>query len=674
MPSDQHRSPNASNCPSDASIDASTRVTPSNERGLGDAPTEVTPSVSRPTNAMPQPSPADQDAHAPQTPANDQEPSPLAIGEQIAGYRIITVLGRGSFATLYLAEHEALGKLVALKVSRERGQPWLVHPELQRKQLRTASNEACRLAELEHDSIVTVYAEEVVPERGLRLISMQYVWGTTLKEIIARAAAIPASKRRGVNLLPALSDGGFPSLVLSPAMQQERERFARLSYHDAVFRIAIQLTSALAVAHARGILHLDIKPANILINQAGRPLLADFNLAINASLLEHAHGIGGTLLYMAPEHLDACNPNDPTPPQAINERSDCYSLALVIFELATCQYPFDKQAVAKSSLGEAAEAAAIDRRRGVPSLAQVDPACSRSLDLVLRRAMATDPAKRFESAADFSHALEAAQQYDTLCGRLPPARWLEAASRRWPRVTMTLLAMFPHFIGNVLIIIYPSVTDRSPNDLARYWVPFLSLNALVYAGTVCSVYYFAFPFIRRMLQIEQTAPNSADEADILRSDYSRTLYVLLITGLSAWAVMSLSTVGWLDLHMVLTWLMTVTVVMSYSYFGSELLLVHGFYPRLLVMNHSPRITARRELRAASSRVGWFKLLAGITPMVGALLLVLPVANAEQLSTVRMLTTTLLIFGIIGFVVATTVGGLIQRTIDALAGDIPSDTH
>lgn len=666
---ERHHSQAASDSSDDASIDASTRITP--QPSNGDEQTEPFATASQsPSEALPQTASSDT-VDARQPPPN-QWPLLVEIGERVAGYRIIAVLGAGAFATVYLAEQEALGKLVALKVFREIRQPRLVEPDEQGNRVRTASNEACRMAEIEHDSIVAVFAEEKLPERGLRLISMQYVWGTTLKVVIARTAAVPASKRRGENLLPALSDGSAPSLTLTPAMQQKREQFAALSYHDAVFNIAIQLSSALAVAHAKGILHLDIKPANILINQAGRPLLADFNLAIDAALLQHAQGIGGTLLYMAPEHLDAFNRHNPTPPHAINELSDCYSLALVIFELAACRYPFDKRLVEKKSHSEAAAAAAAERRQGAPSLATFDPELSRSLDLVLQRALAPLPEKRFESADDFSKALSAAKKYDTMCSRLPPARWLETSSRRWPRLTMALLAMLPHIIGNVLIIIYPSVTQRSPDDPARYWVPFLTLNAVVYAATVWSMFCFAFPFIRRLRAIEQDAPDSADDADILRPTYSRTLYALLITGLSAWAVMSFSTIGWLDLHMLLTWLMAVTVVMSYSYFGSELLLVRGFYPRLLIMNRTPMVTSRRELRAASTRVRWFKLLAGITPMVGALLLVVPVTNPEQLSTVRLLTTALLILGIVGFIVATAVGGLIQRTIDALSVDRTGD--
>ncbi len=674
MPSEQPRPRDAAECPGDPSRDPSSPGASSHQHARGDGPTEVTPPSPRPPGeASPASWHGDQDATRPFVSKHVEKQPLLEIGDRIAGFRILSVLGRGTFATLYLAEHESLGKLVALKVSRERGQPWLVPPDSQPGHLRKASNEACRLAELEHDSIVTVYTEEVVPERGLRLISMQYVWGTTLKEIIDQAAAVPAAERSGATLLPALTDGGHPALTLTPAMQQERERFARLSYHDAVFRIAIQLTSALAVAHARGILHLDIKPANILINQAGRPLLVDFNLAISATLLEHASGIGGTLLYMSPEHLDACNPRHPTPPQAIDERSDGYSLALVLFELAACQYPFDKQAMAQAPLEEAAAVSAAQRRQGAPSLRAFDPAASRSLDLVLQKGLAPEPAKRFASAADFSQALEAAQHYDTLCGRQPPARWLEVTSGRWPRQAMAALALFPHVVGNVLIIIYPAITNRSPNDLARYWIPFLSLNVVVYAAAIWAFAKYAFPFVYRLEHVEQAAPDSAAEADALRSNYSQTLYVLLGTGLAAWAVMSLSTIGWADVHMLLTWLLTVTIVMSYAYFGSELLLVRGFYPRLLIMNRTPILTARRELRAASSRVGWFKLLAGVTPMVGALLLVVPVADADQLSRVRILTTALLILGIVGFAVATAVGGLIQRTIDALVGDIPGKT-
>ena len=608
--------------------------------------------------------------------ADDQTPHqpwmPLAIGERISRYRILSVLGSGTFAVVYLAAQEDLGRLVALKVTRIsttpiRTQAWprrLISTAPSEPHARFASEETSKLVVLEHDSIVKVYDEERIAERDLLLISMQFVWGTTLKEIIHRAAVTPWASRCGMNLLPLLSDGGPPPLGLSPAIQQQREYVASLPYKSAVFELAIQLASALNVAHAWGMLHLDIKPANILVNQAGRPLLADFNLASDMASLRSAPNIGGTLLYMAPEHLEAFNPEDPTTPEVIDERTDCYSLALVIFEVAACRYPFETRLMANQSISQAAAAAAEERRSFVPKLADYAPAMPRSLDWVLQRALSPDKQDRFESTTEFSRALTAAQKYDEITSRLPEAQWLQAVSR-WPRWTMALLAIAPHFIGNVLMIVYPCLIGAAPVESARYWYTFLGLNALVYVATVWAVCRFAFPLIGQLEDVERRAPHSHQDADTARAGYSRTVVAIVTTGLAAWMVMSVETVGWLDLHILLTWLLATTIFTSYSYFGSELLVVRCFYPRLLVMNSSPTITARRELRAASNRVRRFKLLAGLAPMVGALLLMLPAEDPAQLAAIRLLIKALLVLGIVGYLTATAVGGRIQRTIDAL---------
>src|SRR5438552_10311035 len=112
----------------------------------------------------------------------------------------------------------------------------------------------------------------------------------------------------------------------------------RLPYEDSVLWMAARLADGLAHAHERCILHLDLKPANILLTDEGQPMLLDFNLSQNTKQPAGAAAasIGGTLPYMAPEHLEAFRGGT----QAVDQRSDLYSFGVILYELLTRRPPF----------------------------------------------------------------------------------------------------------------------------------------------------------------------------------------------------------------------------------------------------------------------------------------------------------------------------------------------
>lgn len=130
-------------------------------------------------------------------------------------------------------------------------------------------------------------------------------------------------------------------MALDPAALRDREFLAGCDFVEAVCWLGARLAEALAYAHSLGVLHRDIKPANVLLNQYGRPMLADFNIATVASGAGGKEGsLGGTLAYMAPEHLDAFMLRDAAAGDAVKEPADIYSLGLVLFELLCGCRPF----------------------------------------------------------------------------------------------------------------------------------------------------------------------------------------------------------------------------------------------------------------------------------------------------------------------------------------------
>ena len=160
-----------------------------------------------------------------------------------------------------------------------------------------------------------------------------------------------------------------------PAQEEARAPAAilgELSYERAAAWIVAQLADGLHHAHQRGILHRDIKPSNVLISAEGQPLLLDFNLS-PAQDEDPAHAtIGGTVAYMAPEHLRALAGRTPALIRQVDRRSDIYSLGIVLAEMLTGHRPFE-QSGSYSALPLQIEAMALERSKSVPSLRQATP-------------------------------------------------------------------------------------------------------------------------------------------------------------------------------------------------------------------------------------------------------------------------------------------------------------
>ena len=208
-------------------------------------------------------------------------------------------------------------------------------------------------------------------------------------------------------------------------------------------------------ATRRGVLHRDIKPANILVNPYGRPLLADFNLAIEQSEPSTASGCSaGRLAYMAPEHLEAFNPHDPTAPRRWTQRSDLYSLGVVLFELLTGRRPFGGRGPAPAGRGRSGRwpgvAGGRARRRG-----PIDPDIPPALDRALRRCLEPGPVATPSlggRAGPGPRGLPGAPAIESATCR--PAAHLGPAPAHAPPTIWLVADFLPHLLASVINISY----------------------------------------------------------------------------------------------------------------------------------------------------------------------------------------------------------------------------
>ena len=270
------------------------------------------------------------------------------IGSVIGGCRIKSELGRGGMGVVYLAEQEALGRRVALKVI----SPALAGDVGFRARFERESRLA---ASIDHPNVVPVYSAG--ESEGLLYIVMRYVRGVDLRKVLDKDGPMEPSK---------------------------------------AVRIVSEVAAALDAAHESGLVHRDVKPANILLGhspEGERAYLSDFGLTKDASSQSAVTAAGqfvGTLDYIAPEQLEHGK---------VDARTDIYALGCVLYELVTNRIPYDGTELQKMW---------AHANQAPPSVAEVRPDLAPTLDPVIARAMAKDPAERFGSAAELADAAASA--------------------------------------------------------------------------------------------------------------------------------------------------------------------------------------------------------------------------------------------------------------------------
>jgi len=251
-------------------------------------------------------------------------------------YRIVRKLGTGGMANVYLAEDEVLGRRVAIKILNDRHAGDDQFVERFRREAKNA-------ASLSHPNIVSIYDRGEA--EGTYYIAMEYLDGRSLKELIVARGPAPVN--------------------------------VAIDY-------ARQILAAIRFAHRHGIVHRDIKPHNVLVDAEGRLKVTDFGIArAGTSQMTEAGSIIGTAQYLSPEQAKGA---------PVDQTSDLYSVGVVLYELLTGVVPFSGDTpveIAMKHLSSTPESPSA-KRAEIP----------RELDMVVLRALAKDPADRYQSAEE----------------------------------------------------------------------------------------------------------------------------------------------------------------------------------------------------------------------------------------------------------------------------------
>ena len=267
----------------------------------------------------------------------------LSKGQKINNrYEIVKSIGEGGMANVYLANDKILDRKVAIKVLRG-------DLSSDDKFIRRFQREALSVSNLSHPNIVEVY--DVGEEDGEYYIVMEYIEGKTLKQLL---------KKR-------------ESLTLTE-----------------VIDIMTQLTDGISHAHESYIIHRDIKPQNIMIQDDGRIKITDFGIAmaLNATQLTQTNSVMGSVHYLPPEQASG---------KGATVKSDIYSMGILMYELLTGTVPFKGD--------NAVEIALKHMKDKIPSIRKQDPSIPQSVENILLKATAKNPRNRYDTAKEMHEDL-----------------------------------------------------------------------------------------------------------------------------------------------------------------------------------------------------------------------------------------------------------------------------
>jgi serine/threonine protein kinase/tetratricopeptide (TPR) repeat protein len=333
-------------------------------------------------------------------------------GESLAGFRLVLELGRGAAGRVFLAVQPSLAdRPVVLKVA-PRGR-----------------EEHLALARLQHMNIVPIYSEHVLLARDLRIICMPFLGGATLGQVLELVSKAPPGRRSGRMLIDALDQIQAGRPIAAATGGPLRQFIAICSYIESICLIGASLADGLQYAHDRNLLHMDLKPSNVLIAADGQPMLLDFHLAqkpLNSGDPPPVWA-GGTPGYMSPEQWEVVTAVRQGRPvsRSVDRRSDIYSLGALLYEALG---------------GKLAELPGAV----LPPVCQFDSRVSTGLSDILLKCLCDRPADRYRDATALANDLRRHLNNLPLKGvanRSFPERWRKWRRRRPGALSRAIVSM-----------------------------------------------------------------------------------------------------------------------------------------------------------------------------------------------------------------------------------------
>jgi hypothetical protein len=548
------------------------------------------------------------------TPSSAAQASVIGNGTWIDEFQILSKLGQGAFATVYLARQETMRRLVALKLS-SRG-----------------SDEPQALSRLDHSNIVRVYDQRCRTEDPPELLYMEYVPGGTMADVLECLSKHDGKFGGGEQYFAAINDILLAAGQAPSEASTTRRWVESADWASTVAWLGCQIAQALDYAHRRGVLHRDVKPANILLTAEGIPKLADFNVSVGGEVedADADENFGGSLAYMSPEQLQVFIAEDGTTAKDLDGRSDLYALAIVLCELWLGTRPWMvapiNQTTSQSLID--AQLQARKQRLNLMPTNQQNQATSRALANVLTTMLS------FERSDRPSTGAEAA-------GKLRLAIYPQAAPLFHPQPTAfrTMLLRFPVWLTTGIVILVPNIVvgifnffynkfhilDVYPTIRSTFIPLATTINLIAYPSGFLLLLFFSKPIAAGLKQALRGEPVSESSLDAAWQLGTRAAVIggslWTIAGLVYPAVLKFShpEFTWPDaLHFFLSLVVCGGVAWTLPFFLGSAAGVLLYYPKLVAPTMSdPSFEARsNHLRKIGGR---YLLAAAMVPLLAAAL-------------------------------------------------------
>ena len=512
----------------------------------------------------------------------------------LSDFRILDLIAEGKVAAVYRAIQLSLNREVALKVSS------------------IPTEEARTMALLRHHAIVQVYSHLPSPDGIGSLTCMQLINGISLDRIFLAARSTGNSDALTLNgkQMLAVIDAALPDAAeLTPSERLARGIFARLSTTEVLTHVTKIVCEALAYAHSRSVLHLDVKPGNIIIDRTGQAHLMDFNVSIHLTSKDSSQVavLGGTAGYMSPEQalaMSAALSATEVVTPSVDHRSDIFSIGQVLDEWMSLL---------------AREQGSLLVRAGLTRVAGI--CCNES------------PISRFANVEALSAEIDAIETVAHLERSIPRNWWVAKFVQPNPLTILVLSVLVPNAFASTFQIAYNwlyIISVLTPAQKAAFQAVVPPWNLFVF--TACLFYIWGrhrklFSSLSHGAKgIEQIPPKAAtalrEDALLCTRRVTVVTVVGWLAGFCVFFVTLFSAEGHLSraiaLHLAVSFGMAALLAGVYVGLSSAFVAVRSIFPRLLVPSHQLSQELLTETAWLSGRIGILRFLTGGLPLLAAL--------------------------------------------------------
>jgi eukaryotic-like serine/threonine-protein kinase len=537
-----------------------------------------------------------------------RRPPDLECQTQVDDFRLIQLLGKGAFANVYLAQQVSMQRLVALKVSHGAG------------------DESQSLAQFDHTNIVRVYDQRTLADQRLHLLYMQFHGGGTLADVV-QAIRQDEGTAKGKLLLDCVDRSLLKTAQTAPESSVTRNWLSSADWPSVVAWVGMQLAHALHDAHDHGVLHRDVKPANVLLNAEGIPKLADFNVSFAgaAGRAGAAASFGGSIGYMSPEHLRAIDSQSDLD-ERVGERADLYSLAVLLWELWQGYRPFQTNKHV-ASWTEAVHDQLSSRTQALAEPKRSGGAVESVLEETLRSTLVADQNDRPSNGAELASRLRLALFPAAASHFNIKPQSTRAKVFAWsPWLVSILIVLTPNIAGGILNYQYnyhQVMTQDMKEGLEKLsWI----VNAFFFPFGAVLIVWLASSIVRAVRASRTNNEVTTKDVDDLlwlghrSAVIGGSLWLLggLVIPAGLWLMFPQLTIAQ-AMHLIVSSLICGGIAMIYPFFGMSVVATWIYYPAIIRRTmRDEHFDRRRQRLIRLSEM--YVLIAAILPLLGAAML------------------------------------------------------